>query len=292
MASPEHRQRFALETVRSRMVIDHEPIDRPAEQIDEYLELVIATSTMPAEDWVRSKSFAWMTELLHCDRVLQVPLVVLHAVYGIGFRTMIEAFTTADAGRFPTVAAAQELFVEQARAIQRGGDEYRPSREWLEIAWPADEIALIRMATTWTLDAFYLEAEQILLEVGRGAGIAIDPAVLHDAVVLNQHRLRLPFEIDDVQLDLDHDVHGCHQSLVTGAAQPLDSAPVSYSIHRTDPVWLTWEDWLEDLARRQNDKHGFFYPVTRLELAPHAPQATVSGAIVAAERSGSRTSHA
>jgi radical SAM superfamily enzyme YgiQ (UPF0313 family) len=276
MASPADRERFKLETVRSRMVIDHEPIDPPPDRVDEYLELVVATSTMPRADWVRMKAFAWMTDLLHCNRLLQIPLVVAYKTLGVSYRFLIELFTQADSTRFPTVAGVQRFFVEWAEAVQRGGDEFCPSREWLDILWPADELALVRMTTSWTLDDFYLEAEQILIEGIRAKGVPLDPAVIHDAVVLNQHAFRVPFEIDDIRLDLDHDVLACYEAGIRDIPHELEAGAVSYLVKRTDLTWLTWEDWLEDLVRRQKDKPAFLYQVTRIDQSGEAIESAVS----------------
>ena len=50
------------------------------EEFPETQELIIGTRTMPRADWVRARAFAYMTSLLHFDKLLQVPLVLCHEV--------------------------------------------------------------------------------------------------------------------------------------------------------------------------------------------------------------------
>jgi hypothetical protein len=82
---------------------------------------------MPADAWRRARAFAWMTALLHFDKLLQIPLVVLHALGGIGYRR--SSLQGVESARFPC-SARYGLLRGLPRAIQ-GGPEYVYSREWL-----------------------------------------------------------------------------------------------------------------------------------------------------------------
>jgi radical SAM superfamily enzyme YgiQ (UPF0313 family) len=162
MADPAYRARHGLITVECPIVNIHGALEESEDGIAEVQELVIATAAMPAADWRRARAFAWMTALLHFDKLLQIPLVVVNTLGGIGYRRLIEAFMAVDAARCPLLGEIRDFFVDSARAIQAGGPEYVYSREWLGIYWPADEYVFIRLTAERKLDCFYDEARAVL----------------------------------------------------------------------------------------------------------------------------------
>jgi radical SAM superfamily enzyme YgiQ (UPF0313 family) len=268
MAQPAYRAAHGLVTVRSRNVEKHQPIVRPEGHVDEYLDLVVATAAMPAEDWVRAKAFWWMTDLLHCDRVLQVALAVLHAEHGFDFGTMIEQFLDAEAARFPAVAGVARLFHDKARAIQQGDGEYIPSEEWLGVYWPADEFALIELVARFGIDAFYDEARTLLRALVARSRPSAPLDLVDEAVRLNAALLKVPFEIDDLDLSLSFDVWECYRDVVSGRPRRPRREPTRYRITRTQPIWLSAESWCEDVLGRFTHKQAFLYPIVSLPIVP------------------------
>jgi hypothetical protein len=262
ISDPEYAARHGLVSVPQRLVAMHSPID-VQDEAEEELEIVVATQAMPAEDWVRAKAFWWMTDLLHFDRLLQIPFVTLHEGAGLAYDTLIGAFCRDDE-RFPVVAGVHRFFNEKARDIQRGGTEYCPSPRWLSLHWPADQLALIELCSAWKLDDFYAEAERILIGELTVAGAALSQAVVRDACRLNQALLRTPFEIDDLDLTLDHDVLGCYRGALAGQHAPLSARASHYRIDRTGTKWLSWEEWCEHLVFCQNQKATYLYPSREL----------------------------
>ena len=54
------------------------------------------------------------------------------------------------------------FFLDKARDIQNGGEEFCYSKDWLGIWWPADEYMFIKLTVENKIDDFYTEAETIL----------------------------------------------------------------------------------------------------------------------------------
>jgi hypothetical protein len=267
MADPLSRQRQGITTVRQRIIPMHASIpDEAEEPVPEHLDVVVATAAMPAGDWVRAKAFSWATDLFHFDRLLQVPFVVLHALYGVSYRDLVEAAAGADPGRFPILAEVQAFFLGKAREIQRAGPEYCASEEWLGLWWPADQLALITLASEWKTEAFYREAEAVLAELLAGRGVGFDAQALHDAVVLNESLLRLPFEIEDLTLELDSNVWEVYCAAKEGDRVPLERTPRRYLVDRTSARWLSWQDWCAHVVACQNQKSAYLHA-----LRPSAP---------------------
>jgi hypothetical protein len=260
MAEPAYRARYGLVAVPQRMIDMHGPVRGLDESPAEHLDVVVATAAMPAADWVRAKAYWWMTDLLYFDRLLQIPFVLAHAWWGVRYRELMDAMVAADGSRFPVMAEVHAWLLDQARSVQQGGLEYVPSPEWLDLCWPADQYALIRLATSWKTEDFYQEAEQILVELLARHAPGADPAPLREAVDLNRLLFRLPFEIDDLEIELRHNALEAYRGALLGERVPRQEGRVRHDICRTRPSWLSWEDWLEHLIFCQNQKATYLYP--------------------------------
>src|SRR5262249_29694292 len=137
MGDPEYQRRYGLITAESRIINIHGSLLSSEDEIQEYQELVVATGAMPAADWVRTRVFCWITALLHFDKVLQIPLVLLHETCGASYRELLELFSEGDLTAYPTLRSLRAFFQDKALDIQRGGEEYCRSERWLNIWWPA-----------------------------------------------------------------------------------------------------------------------------------------------------------
>ena len=62
------------------------------EEVFENELVVTATNTLSREDWIKAKVFAWVISLLHFNKLLQIPFVILNKFYGISFRKLAEIF--------------------------------------------------------------------------------------------------------------------------------------------------------------------------------------------------------
>jgi hypothetical protein len=193
---------------------------------------------------------------------------------------LIEAFTTADRQRFPVTGRLLEFFEAKARAIQQGDCEYIPSEEWLGVHWPADEYALVDLVTSFRIELFYDEARTILRELVAAASAEADLQLVDDAVRLNAALLKVPFEVDDLELTLSYDVWECHQDLIAGRRRAPARAAAKYRITRTRPLWLSAESWCEDVLGRSNRKQAFLYPIDAIpSLVPNAHTTAIQAGV-------------
>jgi len=163
------------------------------------------------------------------------------------------------------VASLQSRFLAHARAVQSGESEYIASDQWLGVVWPADELALIDLVTSHQIELFYEEARHLLRALVASRVPAANLRLVDEAVALNAALLRVPFEVDDLELHLTHDLWETYRDLVTGVPRRPVERVSNYRIVRTDPVWMDREDWCEDVLARLNSKSSFLYPISRLE---------------------------
>ncbi|MEZ0371528.1 MAG: radical SAM protein, partial [Candidatus Sericytochromatia bacterium] len=126
MADPAFRERYKLETVRIPSCNVHSPILEDPDGIVEYQNTVISTASMPREDWVRTRILTWMVDLVFFKPgTLRIPLMMLHAVGGLSFRPLLEAFMQPD-HQLRTLDWVWRFFEQKALSIQQGEAEYCP----------------------------------------------------------------------------------------------------------------------------------------------------------------------
>ena len=273
MADPKYRQEHGLEAVDSQIINIHGTRDPDASGVDESQELIIATKSMPREDWVKTRVFSWTAALFHFDKLLQIPIVLVNEQTGIPYHEIFEAFTTVETAQYPVLGEIRDHFARRAREVQAGGPEFKHSPEWLNMWWPDDEFMFIRLATEGRLDAFYAEARAVLAALVAGRGQALDPQLLADSLELNHRLLKLPFQGQDLELALSHNIWEVYQGALLG--QPV--APVrgahSYRIDRHTDTWASWEDWCRKVIWYCNKKGAYIYRVEPLPVSRPETQA-------------------
>jgi tRNA A37 methylthiotransferase MiaB len=261
MGSPAYQQQYGLVSVEQRIINSHASLtESEQEDVPEFLRIVVATDTLPADDWVRAKIFWWMANLLHFDHLLQIPFVVLHERWGLDYSLLIETITEASADRYPVLAQIHAMLRAKARAIQHGEPEYCPSEQWLNIWWPADQFILIWLVANNHLEAFYRESEAVLLDLLRSRSIDAQPLVLHEAIMLNLNLLVKPGQTTDLDLSLSHTLWEYYQSILTGRPVVLEQRICRYRIQRARKRWPSIPAWCGYLIWCQNkDKTGYLY---------------------------------
>lgn len=263
MGDPEYQRRFGMQLVETRIINIHGSLDSGDDDVTEYQQLVVATDAMPPEAWVRTRAFCWMMALLHFDKVMQVPIVLLRKLAGVGYRQLVEAFSDVDGDTYPTLGYVRDFFRDKARDIQGGGEEYCRSEKWLNIWWPADELVLINLTTEGRLETFYVEAEALLSSILDAEGVdqeAFPRDLLTQAVRLNRDLIKRPFQTEDLEVELDYNVWEVYRGVLTGDEAELERGPRLYVVDRTSDVYESWEDWCQRVIWYGNKKGAYLYP--------------------------------
>jgi radical SAM superfamily enzyme YgiQ (UPF0313 family) len=263
MGDPAYQEKFGMVSVPIPMVHEHHSLEWTDQvEVQEYIQTVVSTASMPPDAWIEAKTFFWAMDMLHYDRLLQIVFIVLHEVYGAGYREMVEAIIGADESHFPVCASLRTLFRERAQAVQAGEPDYMPSQEWLNLWWPMDQFAFIQLATQEKLDDFYGEVEVILSQFLDEAGLEFSSLLLHESLTLNQGLLRLPFKFSDLSLSLSFNIWEFYEGVLAGKEMALVQRPSTYRINRTSQAWISWEGWCEDVVDRVYRRKQFLYPLT------------------------------
>lgn len=259
MGDPAYQARYGIEKVPLQIVYQHDDLKiSRTEEVHEYLETIIATKDMPRDDWRRVRVFAWLTELLHFNRLLQVPFILMAQHYGFSYRRLVEAFMDIDPERYPTLYETLRELETHAAAIQSGEPEFVPSEKFLGIWWPADQHALIGIVARKRHAAFYQEAEALLTSLAAQDPKGTQP--IRDAVQLNKALLRLPECFEDAEVLTAYNVGEIFQGMMRGEEVPLSNGGYSYAVDRSSTVWMSVEAWATDVILQVYQRGNYIYP--------------------------------
>lgn len=270
MGDPEYQKAFGMQTITTKVVNIHGSLD-DEEEVYEQQDLVMTTASMPKEDWVRTRAFGWMTAFVYFDKVFQIPLTEVHEATDVSYRDLLELFSEGDLSAFPILAEVRSFFRDEAQRIQNGGYEFVQSKEWLNIWWPADEYMLIKLVVEDRLGGFYEQAKMLLERFLKSRGLAMPPNLLCDASLLNRSLLKMPFQTEDLDLDLSYNIWEHYRSVILGQPVPLENKPTRQHIDRTSQTWSSWDRWFREVIWWGNKKGAYLYGTRSSagELAGH-----------------------
>jgi hypothetical protein len=261
MADPAYRERYGLEVV-SQEIREPHGLAGVADEIPEFIDVVIATATMPRPDWVRAKTFAWMTDVLYFDRLLQLPLLLLGSEAGVPLRRLVELFTEADAGTAPVAASVVADLRAKAASIQAGGLEWFAHPDAPEILWPTDQHTLLTLVHGGLLDAFYREASSLLFGFLDREGLERFALVVGDALELNRAILSIPGDDRPAPLHLWHTVWERYLAVIHGDEEPLAQRLTRYVVGSSEYTPTTYEEWHRQLVWCDwRDKRAYLRPL-------------------------------
>lgn len=271
MGNPEYQKKYGMVTVVSEIINIHGERIQLDDDVTEEQDLVIATTSMPLEDWRRTRAFCWMVALLHFDKLFQIPLMVAHEVTGLSYREMIEAFMDAKGDAYPLIGRIRDMFLREAEAIQNGGPEYVFSDEWLGIYWPADEYIFVKLTADNEFAAFYAEAATLLKELTARSATSQQQDLVDEAVTVNSALVRQPFLSDDLTLETRHDLMGFYDAVRNGEHAIPESRPTTITIDRSSQIHDDFQSWCREVVWWGNKKGAYLYTnkVSEKQLAGH-----------------------
>ncbi len=257
-------ERYGMETMETEAVIFHGVIDADPDRIKETQQLVVATNTMPREDWVRARAYAWMANFLHFDKLFQIPSVLLHEITGLSYRQIFEAFLGEQVEQYPVLRELKYFFLEKARGIQQGSIEYCPAPEWLNIYWPPDEYMFIKLLRAEKMGRFYSEAEDMVKTYLWHYPKIIDSALLTDSIMLNDCMVKKPFEDKDKLVACGSNIWEFYYGAITSNPIPLQKGSFEYHVGKTSEQWNSWDDWMRQVVWYGNKRGAYVYGVKPL----------------------------
>ncbi len=269
MGDPEYQERYSMKIVRTKIINGHGRKNDLISGIEEYQELVVATNTMPGSDWVKARILCWLVNLIYFNKLLQIPIIILHEIYAIPYSRIFQLFL--DQHSSPVLSEIYAFFEKTAYEMQDGKqEEFIHSPEWLDIWWPVEEYAFIKLCKEQKLEAFYTEARTIFSSLLEETGATPAKAV-SDAITLNQALIKIPFQTKDLQIYLACNIWDLYKAVLRGKQIPLEHAPQTEIIDRTSEQWSNWDEWYQKMVWWGNRRGAYLYGNKRAgtEIAGH-----------------------
>ena len=189
MASPAYMKEHGIITSENPIVNAHGTLDEmPEDGIYEVQNMVVGTQSLPQDKWIDTRAYASMSEFLYFNKVLQIPLLIIHKLSGTSFRNLFEIFIKNDLN-LEVIEGIKNNFITHAKKIINGRPEFVYHKGWLDIHWPPGELELIRLVEEKKIEKFYEEAFYLL---NNKFSNSINSKIIKDAVELNFNLLRLP----------------------------------------------------------------------------------------------------
>lgn len=274
MGDPSYQKKFGFNIIETKIINIHGSLD-DTDGVQETQQLVVGTNTMPKADWVRTRVFGWIASLLHFDKLLQIPFIILHRFYPISFRELIEIFIE-DNIKSAILFDIHSFFVKKAVDIQRGKEEFCESKEWLNIWWPADELVFIKLCAENKLPQFYKEAEQVIGQYLNTRKFRNYELILKDSLFLNQNLIKLPFQKEDLDICLSYNMWDVYYATLRGRNLALKKGEFSYSIDRRSATWRSWEDWCKEVVWYGNKRATYIYNCKPIAICAGKQQKYIS----------------
>ncbi len=271
MGDPAYQEQYGMITIGSNTINIHGSLETSKNEVMEEQILVVGTNTMPQTDWVKARVFAWMAALLHFDKVLQIPLIILNQERQITYRDLIEAFCNNPKKEYQVIHEINDFMYRHAQDIQCGGPEYVQSEEWLNIWWPVDEYILIKLCVEDKLDEFYSECKSLVADTFPDVMEKSLQVQLTEAFELNRKLVKLPFIQNNLDMKLTYNLWEFYQSVLNGNPIALEPISSNYHINRTNYHWSSWDEWCQEVIWYGNKKGAYLYGNDSIEtqLAGH-----------------------
>lgn len=257
MGNPEYQKKFGMQTITSDIINFHGSLDEEIEDLSirEKQVLVIATDSMPKEDWLKTRAYCWMTALLHFDKLLQIPIILIHGLTELKYKQIFDAFIDEKlVSKYPVLNSIREYFIWKALDIQNGGSEYCEAKKWLNIWWPADEYIFIKTVSEGNINSFYDECRKLLLEIVELNNIELDETIINNAIFLNQNLLKIPFENFDVNVCLSYDILKYYKTYLEQGRAEISKVPTKYKIEKSKSYIGDWKTWYKEVVWYGNKK--------------------------------------
>ncbi|MEK6840544.1 MAG: radical SAM protein [Nanoarchaeota archaeon] len=156
MSNPEYIKRYGIKSIRSPILQNHAtPGEDP---IREFSDMVVATDSMPPEDFRRAIIYSWVTQTFHSIGLTRDIANYLKQ-RGVSYQSFYEGLISEN----PDTLVGQQIAAANKcldRAL-RGGDWGKINPKYGQVTWPFEEISFLDIATG-DLKLFYGQVEKMI----------------------------------------------------------------------------------------------------------------------------------
>ena len=117
MGDPNYQKKFQMETVDTNILNMHGAYSQDDFGVPEKQKLVVSTSSMPKQEWVKVRAF-WMTAFLHFNKIMQIPIIIFNHLTGESYNNIFEYFNSVEKSRFQKFIKLKNIFSKQLKSFK------------------------------------------------------------------------------------------------------------------------------------------------------------------------------
>ena len=187
MADPNYGKTYGLQVRRIELVEPHAS-KRKEGEVMEYEDIIIATNTMPIEEWKRTATLAWIAQTLHGLKLGFFVALYLFNRFGISYVEFFEYLLKyGDDQSFPTFRNEISNYREYLEKVVAGSPQCVFMEEFGEISWQIEEATFLRLSKN--LNEFYKELLSLTQDLVRSQGIVVGENELSEVVRYQRARI-------------------------------------------------------------------------------------------------------
>jgi len=262
MGDPDYLAKYGMVTVRTEIINIHGTKEALDDDVPEMQDMVIETYSMSVADWRRSRAIAWMIAFLYFDKLVQIPIVLLHHLTGVSHREVFERFMAVDRAEFPVIGEIRDFFMAEAQRLQDGGVEYVYSEDWLGVYWPADEYVYIRLTAEKRFGAFYSEVDRLFSNLLENAETDDSADAIRDAITVNGALVSQPDAGADISVRLRYNIIDLWRGICEGQSVPLTNGDYVHEVTRSRHNYSDFQRWCREIVWWGNKKGAYLYRVS------------------------------
>ena len=185
-----------------------------------------------------------MSEFLYFNKLLQIPLLLIHKICKVSFRDLFETFIF-EVNEYPILKSIKDNFRIHAEEIIKANLSLYFTSGWLDIYWPPGELEFIRLVENKTLKNFYDECYKILnFKYSKN----INSEILKEAVDLNNLLLRTPEKKNNELVKLNYNIYEVYSDFLKNKKGNLKKEKNDLEIIRNDKNFSNFEEWLQKVV--------------------------------------------
>lgn len=239
IGDPVYQRTHGIRTVRTPILERHMQADAiDAAAIPEIEEVVVATNTMPFEDWIETNVATSVVNVLHYQKVAQYAAIYLHAAAGASYRryyALAKRLPEAEPERFPVLSRAWKMSRDYFSKLGAGRPPRLVFREFGAVVWPIEEAMYLELSRDF--DGAYREIRDLLGAVREDQSLAVDDDALVDVLAFQEAQTPRPLGPRSPSVSLGYDWAAYFDALRRGREAKLERRSATYRIvdhHRTD----------------------------------------------------------
>ena len=204
LAKKEYIQRYGIVT-RSVPLNEVHAAVRPLELTTEYEDIVIATNSMPVEDWKKASVVSWVTQLFHglkaCFYITNYLVDRFHIKYMEFFEYVAQMKMSE---RLKVIRKEIQIFHDAAEALIHGNSRCRALEDFGSIYWEPEEASFLSIAEN--KNQFYSEMFELVKEFLASIDAEYDEEELKEVVRYQQVRFPDYYPIKTQKYDFTYNI--------------------------------------------------------------------------------------